>query len=180
MYFLKFFWWLSEGDRDWWFWEFKRTPKKEHAEIRFHKHAASLGVLSPLRWGPPASIHCMQTPGLATLKCMFAAEKQSLGKGKRLFQCKISKIRYRYLCALVAIRWVHCGIFVGDSLKTPNDCQLDEKDENTAGTKAPCSSYLFPMGLRNRTIHKANVKAKGNPGPLCPVGQAEISPSLAA
>lgn len=78
----------------------KTDSKKEHAKIRFHKHAASLSALPLLGfppawlrgksgWGSPASIHSMQTLGIAnSRRCTFAAGKQCLGRGKRLFQCR--------------------------------------------------------------------------------------------
>lgn len=48
--------WLSEGYRDWWFWELKRTPKIEHAKI---PSSQTCGITQ-----------CPATPGLST--CLAA------------------------------------------------------------------------------------------------------------
>lgn len=53
----------------------------------------------------------------------------------------MSKTRRIYLRALLAIGWGHYGMLSGNPLKPPNDYQLDEKDEDTAGTN-PCALAL--------------------------------------
>lgn len=52
-----------------------------------------------------------------------------------------------YLCTLMAIGWVRYGLLTGNSLKPPNNCQLDEKDENTARTNPSALAICSPRDL---------------------------------
>lgn len=88
---------LSEGDRDWWFWELKRTPEKKHAKIQFHKHAASLSATPglPPAWpggkswgGSPASIQSMQTLGNLR-RCTLAAKSSVWGRERDSFSAGV-------------------------------------------------------------------------------------------